>query len=132
MAKKIKIDLDEEEIKAVVVEKDELIKIKDAKFGKASKMPSLFARTMAQKMFDKPDTGNFIDTSKMDADRKKLVINTLKKELGRVAKQTNHKDIRVRTVDQGNRVVFFYAAKKKKDSEVVDKTAEKKVVGGKK
>jgi hypothetical protein len=118
-----------------VIPKEELLKIRNMKFsGKQSKLPSVIARSMAQKMFDNPDTGTWIDTSIFDADKKKLVVSAFKKDFQRIAKAAEgegkvEEPLRIKTIDQGNKVSFFYETRRKKDDEngpVKDKTDEAK------
>jgi hypothetical protein len=124
MAKKDRIELDDLNLKKGTIGKDEVVQIRDAKFGKTSKLPSLLARGMADQMFKNPDTGAFVSTDGLDSEKKKAVVNALKKDFSRIAKSTNRTTLKIRAVDQGNRLVFFYDVKKSKE--------EKKVASGKK
>lgn len=130
MAKnKVKISLDDIDLKKGVVNKDELIKIRDMKFaGGTKKLPSLIARTMAESMLKDIDSGTYIDASGMDDDKKKLVAGAFRRDFSRILKAAGRaKELRVRSRDQGNRVIFFFVKKKDADvKEIKVKSSKKK------
>lgn len=128
-AKKISVDLDAliTKDKISVVSEAEIVKMKDAKFsGGTKKLPSLTARGIYDELMKKPADGRAIDITSLSEEQKQGVVRTLKKELMRCARAAKKDDLRVRAVDQGNRVTFFFDKKKEKKSK-----EEKKVASGK-
>jgi hypothetical protein len=142
MAKKNKLTLvlDELDAKKGTLGKEEVVQIRDAKFGKTSKLPSILARTMAAEMFKDPAIGQFVNALKYEEkvvawkdlpdDVKSAFLSQMKKDFMRVAKGTNHTDLRIRVVDQGHRASFFYDKKKSKAEKVAEKEGGKKTAAG--
>jgi hypothetical protein len=116
-----KVDLDELDIHRGSIDNDEMSKIRNAKFGKGR--PSLIARSIAESLFKAPDSGAFIDVDKLSVSQRDGVIKSMKRDLMRIAKATDHPGLRVRVIDQGKRVIFYYDPKRIKEKKDKDKKA---------
>lgn len=96
---------------------DEVIKMKDAKFGGPKKVPSIMARGLWDQLIAKPNEGKGVNADGLSAETKEGLIRTLRKELARCAKGAKRDDLRVRVQDQGNRLAVFLDKKKAKGDE---------------
>lgn len=116
--KKLVVDLDAliTKDKVSVVSAEEVTKIRDAKFaGGTKKLPSLTARGIYDALMAKPNEGRGINVEAFTTEQKDAVVRQVKKDLARCLKAAKKTDLRVRGVDQGNVVKFFFDRKKQKE-----------------